>query len=569
MNSTVFSRKNKLFLTIIAIILVIPAILAIYFASNATKSANLPHDVTKIYIHAPTGEDYYFEQSDIFQIYNKAIQNAREITADFRDLSAEKPFEVVFTEADDTSKQYAFYMKNSTDECIYTDAEGKYYLISDEDAISLLARDEYINVNTSAIFPYAFVGNNNVTLKPTAGEWTHKMVDNSSEKEAITESTENTELVKISATNIGALSFGSSRKPDKVNVVLSSAGAIKHDGPYENLLNSNVMQPNDTYYDMTITAVWEKSEETSYHGTLSYTAKLLYDVSPTYKLVNQSTVSKGDFTIIKIQNFNDSDLLYVQSDFPFPETLKVFPSSKGYSYAFLPADYALDGTSARHKITFMLADSTAYSTNVTVADGRAPAVKEQEMLVADISLAQCFTEESFEEMSTVISQANEQSGSVALWEGKFVYPDQQGKGTIGSSMACFGTKRTIDAAGLFKKTYTHNGIDIKVEEGSSVRAANNGVVVFAGNLALTGNTVIIDHGCSILTYYGHLESISVEKGDVVTKASEIAKAGSTGFAVESNGVICTSAPQIHFATSVEGVFVNPYYLCRWGVDFDD
>ena len=48
--------------------------------------------------------------------------------------------------------------------------------------------------------------------------------------------------------------------------------------------------------------------------------------------------------------------------------------------------------------------------------------------------------------------------------------------------------------------------------GAPCRAAANGTVVFAGNLELTGNTVVIDHGCGLRSYLYGLQELSVSKG---------------------------------------------------------
>jgi hypothetical protein len=69
------------------------------------------------------------------------------------------------------------------------------------------------------------------------------------------------------------------------------------------------MSENDAYYNLEIKAEWEKSDSRGYYGEVVYKAKLLYDVAPTYELIYRGNVSKGDFTIIKMQNFNMSDTL--------------------------------------------------------------------------------------------------------------------------------------------------------------------------------------------------------------------------------------------------------------------
>lgn len=86
---------------------------------------------------------------------------------------------------------------------------------------------------------------------------------------------------------------------------------------------------------------------------------------------------------------------------------------------------------------------------------------------------------------------------------------------------------------------THNdGINIAVRAGEPVRAADGGVVAYAGNeLRGYGNLVLIRHPGGYMTAYAHNGQLLVKRGDAVKRGQEIAKAGASG-AVDS--------PQLHF-----------------------
>ncbi|MBQ7096941.1 MAG: peptidoglycan DD-metalloendopeptidase family protein [Clostridia bacterium] len=94
----------------------------------------------------------------------------------------------------------------------------------------------------------------------------------------------------------------------------------------------------------------------------------------------------------------------------------------------------------------------------------------------------------------------------------------------------------------------HNGIDICGALNTAIKAADGGLVTYAGWMDGYGNYVIIDHENGYQTAYAHCNSIDVAVGDRVTKGEEIAKMGSTG---RSTGV------HLHFEVKKNGEFVNP------------
>ena len=85
----------------------------------------------------------------------------------------------------------------------------------------------------------------------------------------------------------------------------------------------------------------------------------------------------------------------------------------------------------------------------------------------------------------------------------------------------------------------HNdGINIAARAGAPVVAAENGVVVYAGNeLKGFGNLLLVRHADGWMTAYAHLDKALVKKGQKVTRGQAIGTVGSTG------GV---SQPQLHF-----------------------
>ena len=95
----------------------------------------------------------------------------------------------------------------------------------------------------------------------------------------------------------------------------------------------------------------------------------------------------------------------------------------------------------------------------------------------------------------------------------------------------------------------HDGIDIKAEQGTAVRAAAAGTVIFAGQGPKEyGLTVIIHHGGRWTTTYGFLDKITVRDGDRVKATERVGLVGETGLATE---------PQLHFEVRRNRVALDP------------
>ncbi len=94
----------------------------------------------------------------------------------------------------------------------------------------------------------------------------------------------------------------------------------------------------------------------------------------------------------------------------------------------------------------------------------------------------------------------------------------------------------------------HLGYDLAVTKRYPIEAANSGVVMYADELGIYGNTVMIDHGMGLLTLYGHMSSIDVKVGDTVQKNDIIGRTGQTGLA---------AGDHLHYGIYINGVAVRP------------
>ena len=94
----------------------------------------------------------------------------------------------------------------------------------------------------------------------------------------------------------------------------------------------------------------------------------------------------------------------------------------------------------------------------------------------------------------------------------------------------------------------HQGIDIGVPMGTPIAAAAAGTVIYCGWEAGYGNLVVIDHGGSLATAYGHQSSIAVSCGQHVEQGQTIGYVGCTGHCF---------GPHLHFEVRINGSPVDP------------
>lgn len=129
-----------------------------------------------------------------------------------------------------------------------------------------------------------------------------------------------------------------------------------------------------------------------------------------------------------------------------------------------------------------------------------------------------------------------------LWTGPFL---QLANSKVESQ---FADVRTYVYKGKKIDQQVHLGFDLSKVKNTPIPASNDGKVVLAELLGIYGNCVVIDHGYTLQSIYGHLSSIQVKPGDMVKKGQIIGLSGSTGLA---------GGDHLHFSMQIDGVQVNP------------
>jgi murein DD-endopeptidase MepM/ murein hydrolase activator NlpD len=130
-----------------------------------------------------------------------------------------------------------------------------------------------------------------------------------------------------------------------------------------------------------------------------------------------------------------------------------------------------------------------------------------------------------------------------LWQGSFLLP------VPGAVISAFGKRSVYNG----QPRSPHTGVDFRGATGTPIVAPNEGRIVLAANLYYSGNTVIIDHGLGLYSYFGHMSALSVKEGDLVKARDVIGKVGATGL---------VTGPHLHWTVRLVKTRVDPLSLVK-------
>jgi murein DD-endopeptidase MepM/ murein hydrolase activator NlpD len=109
--------------------------------------------------------------------------------------------------------------------------------------------------------------------------------------------------------------------------------------------------------------------------------------------------------------------------------------------------------------------------------------------------------------------------------------------------------RVIAAFGPTPNGLQNDGINVAVPEGTPIKAAEDGVVAYAGNeLKGYGNLVLVRHSNGFVTAYAHASDITVKRGEVIKRGQVIGHSGESGN---------VTSPQLHFEIRKGSTPVDP------------
>ena len=173
--------------------------------------------------------------------------------------------------------------------------------------------------------------------------------------------------------------------------------------------------------------------------------------------------------------------------------------------AYIPAAY--NASAGAHEVTFTVGGETV-TKNITVIP--------KDFGTVEVEAGPEASEEANAEFRNIVWPLYEQPAREKLWSGGFVCPAENYM-----TLVDFGQVKVTGG----KQGSKSNSTKLYTIPGEPCRAPAAGVVVLAKYLALTGNTVVIDHGCGLRSYLYGLDTLSVSAGQSVERGQAVGALG--------------------------------------------
>ncbi len=331
---------------------------------------------------------------------------------------------------------------------------------------------------------------------------------------------------------------------DKTNYNIYQEDALISSGNTFDEALENVTDEGN--YEVEIEGEWEEREDIDYHGSVTSTAILEFDLDPIISL-NSENIPPGNVLFLYIENVSADETVEIETDAPVGSISKGITGNR--RTFILPIDiWAQEGS---YNISLNISKDTGSTTTLEkVFNVVSKDFPTQYLYISQEISDSTRNDEAYEEFGEYVQKVRSNISSEKLWEGQFEIPVKEDYVLTTD----YGEIRYVNDEITYSR---HSGLDLAAPEGTPIYACNRGEIVLAKNMILTGNTIVIDHGLGLFTSYYHLSSMDVEAGDFVEKGDFVGEIGSTGF---------STGPHLHWSISVLNTYVNTHQFIEEDVE---
>lgn len=534
------SNSKKIWRILAFLVICIPLYLAVY-SIYTISSDNLNVDnVTRVTVVRSDGVTFEYISAADRRMFIAAVDRAREVSA--VPFSLEQPKILTFHRGERLIV-YELFLTLDPAQCVLRSGE-RLFRIDTADARRLLNLPISHTLFRHSHVPAATVaqGDRTVRVYPEAdGVWRLRKLDgefHDTSVAGITSEAAGSNEARISQNQPFTIYFDV--EPDNVTVDVLQV----HDrreiflGPLEQM---HLHFDGRTELQFVLTAEWREHADADFYGRAVYNINVVYEV-PAWFAVSALQAEHGDLLIITAFNVGEREEMTLS----VPELgyTAGFMQYGEYRIALLPVGTDFTG------VLNALVEGAHTENYQIVINPPAPVTRNfgatEETINAHLSAAARNDRLSrYNEIFAIPSETQK------LWEGSFVNPSPRAVEVLIEYGANVTTNRG--------NAYINRGVNLAADTDSPVFASNAGRVIFTGMLTKYGNLIVIDHGAGLRTWYGRLDTIGVQVGDMVEAGQQIGVFG------RRTGIQTSLAPNLYFAVSVHDIFINPLNLLRDGI----
>lgn len=551
----------------------IPTILAIwnvYFKKDAefVSSQNISVSFREASSDKVLAEDTVGEEnisdSAIVSLFFK-LKSQRSISEPPTNAPKAPNFKLLISHGDSSVQYECYFSQNAAQSYIL--GEGNEIYSVNHDKYALFLASDYSDSIYSNATPPVLSTENGATVMPYSVSWNFKKSDGVFKKSTGQSTVSSEETYQMS----GTLALNFDIIPDACDI---SIREIASDGSTDNEIYRGDLQmlqyvtvQSGQRLLFSVEALWERSDKKDAYGNINY--KFIIDCKDyaTFEVSTQS-VLPGQFLSIILHDVNNpesvvyeidtesdkensifykspkigSDLLSSEDAITFLKKFKPsFVSRQNLLIALLPIPYGTPSGS----FNFTVASGvTQKSFSITVGE----AIERSEVVLdkPDSQLTKLLSSSSLDEVTLLLESISKESRTGILFAEAFAPPPAKYtlKYSFADNLIISGNNKSIAPA--LGNMYSYSST---VSE--CVYSANSGIVTYTGHSSLLGNTVVIDHGMGLLTWYCNLGDTDVTVGTAVAKGELIGKTGESTL-TSGNGVL--------ILCSIDRTFIDPSFI---------
>ena len=557
-----FSAKALSFILVATVILLIPALTAIWHVYfRTTDDFESSSDITVSLFDINQNKELFSEEINEKNIADSHIANmffninsGKELSSVPPQAPSEPNFKIQIKSKND-SIQYLCYFSEASSNSYISDENKRIYSVNEKNYTSFLT-SIYSTSAYSHSVPPTLLTESGVKITPKSVNWHFKKSNGIFEMPVGISTTDSNKLYHMHEEI--ALSFSTQPSKCKITVYEISENTPDRSEIYSGDLSglSSITIDSEAKLLFLVDASWFQSDYNEFYGDISYSFEVNCTEHASF-VISSSTVSPGEFITVTLRGITDpSNVTYeafqsdeIQNNILSPAKKEELTNLQKEAIDFLKSfdpSFASDGQNLYAFFPIPIDTpngvlSFSLSSGIVAKTFSVEITEKSRGKLIDLSatsenITDIISKDAIEEAKAALSASVSTQAQTLLFHSDFAQPLKDHDSALYEFCDTFALNDTlIDGLRSYGNFYVSND-----DSFLKVSPISIGKVAYVGYAKQLGNFVVIDHGMGLCSWYCNLAFVDVRQGDVVAKDQFIGTTGNSPL-MEENGVllICT------------------------------